>query len=136
MANSIYLRYGAYDSGSITWETAKEYKPLILRPLVIPERITGRDLRSINFSHLKSLRTKSYEVVISANDLVDSTKLSYLKSFFTAEISQYNLADTNWNDNGIIVTFENSDAIPFESINNHKQLLKIKFNLIQKYPDE
>lgn len=135
MANKLYLRYGSYVEGSIVWETPMEFNPMIFKPLFIPERISGRDLRSINFSHLKSLRSKSYEVVISANDLLSTTKLNYLKEFLVAEVCQYNLTDLNWSTQGVFVTFENSEAIPFESISNHKQLLKIKFNLIQKYPD-
>lgn len=134
MKNKIYLRYGNYASGSISWQTGKEYAPLILRKLFITERISGTDLRSINFSHLKSKRTKSYEITISANDLVDSAKLTYLENILTADCVQYSFDNADWS-NAVDITFEYDGAVPFEMIENHKKLLKLKFQLIQKYPD-
>lgn len=133
--NKLYLRYGSYVDGEIVWQTAREYNPLILRKIYITKRISGEDLRDILYSHTKSYRTKSYEVVLSANDLISESNFSYLISFLNAEVCQFNLTNTDWANNAVTVVIQESDQLPIEYLENHKQLRSIKFNLIQKYPD-
>ena len=133
--NSIFLRHGTYIAGTLTWATPQEFKPPVMRKLYIAERISSDDLRSINYAHLKSKRTKSYEVVISANDLANTTTLAYLISCQYAEAVQYSLVNSDWATNGVTITFEASGIIGFEYIENHKGMPRLKINLIQKYPD-
>lgn len=133
--NSIFLRHGTYIEGTLTWETPQEFKPPIMRKLYIAERISGDDLRSINYAHLRSKRTSSYEVVISANDLANTTKFDYLVACQFAEAVQYSLVNTDWATNGVTITFEASGIIGFEYIENHKGMPRLKINLIQKNPD-
>ncbi|MBX3044844.1 MAG: hypothetical protein KIT33_15710 [Candidatus Kapabacteria bacterium] len=133
--NSIYLRYGSYVDGDIVWEDAKLYKPTILRPLYLTKRVNGNDLRDIGHSHIKSLRTKSYELVISANDLINTNNFNYLLNFLNSEVSQYNFSNSNWDADGVTVIIEANEQLPVQYINNHKLLRKVSFNLIQKYPD-
>lgn len=133
--NSIFLRYGSYVEGTLTWETAKEFKPPVMRKLYIAERISGDDLRSINYTHLRSKRTKSYEVIFSSNDLAVPTSLTYLLACLTAEAVQYSLVNTDWATNGVTITFDASGKIALDYIEGHKKLPRIALNLIQKYPD-
>jgi hypothetical protein len=131
----LYLRYGSYDAGVIVWQTAKEFNPVVLRRIYITKRISGEDLRDILYSHTKSNRTKSYELVLSANDLISESNFSYLIGFLNAEVCQFNLTNTDWASNAVTVVIQESDRLPFEYIDNHNLLRTIKFALIQKYPD-
>lgn len=133
--NKLYLRYGNYSSGTLTYEAAVEFAPPVLRPIKYFKRISGVDLREINFSHLKSARTKSYEVVLSANDLSVTSKFDFIVNFYKADAIQYNLVNTDWDTLGVTCSIEDSGMLPIEYINNHKLLRRLKFNLIQKYPD-
>ncbi|MBX3044916.1 MAG: hypothetical protein KIT33_09810 [Candidatus Kapabacteria bacterium] len=133
--NSIYLRYGNYNDGTLEYVTAVEFKPTILRPLQFVSRTNGRDLRDILYTHVKSVRTKSYEMVLSSNDLVVSSKLTFIKNFLKADVTQYNLTNTNWDTQAVTVTLDGTDPVQFEYLNNHKGLIKLKLDLIQKYPD-
>jgi hypothetical protein len=135
MANKIYLRYGNYVSGTLTYETAVEFNPPILRPINSFKRIASNDLRDINFSHLKSSRTKNYEIVLSANDLSSSTKFTFMVNFFKADAIQYNLTNEDWDTEAVLCSIDDSGDMPIDYINNHKLLRRLKFNLIQKYPD-
>lgn len=133
--NKLYLRYGNYVDGSPVWATAVEFNPPILRKLYIVDKLSGKDLRNTNFTHTLSKRTKSYEVVFSANDLTNSTKLQCLINCYTSPLVQYNLTNTDWSTNAVTITFDGDGVIPFEFMNNHKLLPRIKVNLIQKYKD-
>lgn len=133
--NSIYLKYGNYVDGSLSWSAAEEFKPSKIEDIYSTTRLSGRDLRDIPYNHLVAKRSKSITITLTPIDLMLSAKMAFLVAFYNAAAWQYNLNNTDWETNAVRVVLEESGNMPYETIQNHKQLKKVTLNLIQKNPD-
>jgi hypothetical protein len=132
---TIFLRYGNYDEGDIVWSEPMEFAPSRVIPIFLNTRITGVDLRDIEFNHLVAKRTKSIEITLVPHDLVDDDKFNFIIEFFNAMAWEYNFANDDWESEAVRVQLEEKEKLEYEIINNHKQLRKLRLTLIQKTPD-
>ncbi len=129
----IYLNYGTWIEGELTWQEASMgFNAIIFTPSEETKHVLGRDLREIEYRNVLSSRT-NYNIVISADELVDSTKLSFIKSFYQADAWAWNTTSDIETLN--IVVLEKDGAIPIEFLEGCKDMPEIKFSLIQKEPD-
>ena len=133
--NSIYLQYGTYSSGTLTWSASKLFKPLIIEVLTETKRIKGYDLRDIPYNSKISTRSNGIKLTISANDLISDTNFDWIKSFYKADAWRFNYTDTNWSTASVRAELDEAGNIPVEYLEDHKKLRKVTLTLKQWYPD-
>ncbi|MCO5251009.1 MAG: hypothetical protein M9949_06260 [Candidatus Kapabacteria bacterium] len=133
--NSIFLKYGNFVDGEISWSSAVEFKPSKIEDIYSTTRISGRDLRDIPYNHLVAKRSNSIAITLTPIDLMLSAKMTFLIAFYGAMAWQYNLTNTDWETEAVRVVLEENGNMPYEIIQKHKQLKKVTLNLIQKEPD-
>lgn len=130
----IYLRYGHWLAGSITWQPAVGFNETQLIEKNFTVRNKGVDLQQKPFNTLFA-HYKKFKVVISADELANPTKYSFIKSFYAAhtwQISETNNFAGTKNTDYYDVDLDESGELPVEFIENHKFLPQVTFNLTQK----
>ena len=128
---NLYLKYGTYSGTTLTWSSSQSFSALKFIDFVEAEREITNTLRGYRQVNSDFSRT-SWDLEISAGELTDSTKLTFIKAFFKAHAWKFSL--NNWSTETEVVIDE-KERIPFESLENNKYLKKIKLTLIQKAPD-
>ena len=78
------------------------------------------------------MKSNNALVIISANELYQASKKTYIENFFTASAWKYSL--DNWTSE-VVVDLKEAGDIPFEDIEGNKNLQEIKMTLLQKNPD-
>ena len=94
------------------------------------KHISGRDLREVEYRHLLSKRN-IYELIISADELIDSTKFAFIVAFHKADTWKF--SEDNWTSEKEVV-IDDGD-LPVEFIENCKYLPQITYKFTQKYPN-
>ncbi len=137
----IYLNYGTYSAGVLTWGTEQAFNEISFKQLTNTERIKGRDLRQEEYSNLLSSRI-IYELVITADELAATAKYTWLRTFFKAHAWKFSLTPVStvtptpllWSAVGTSVVIEDGD-MPVEFLEGCKYLPEVKLKLIQKAAD-
>jgi hypothetical protein len=127
----IYLKYGIWSAGSITWSSSQSFNELKFIETPVSEHNSGRTLSGIDYKHNKSNRSE-WELVISANELTDSTKLAFLKNFHFASAWKFSLV-SNWATETVVTIEDGQQGIDY--IENCKYLPEISIKLVQKVPN-
>jgi hypothetical protein len=128
---TLYLKYGSYVDGVLTWEMyGQSFVPLEFYEIDQTTTESGRLLSEIEYEHIKSTRG-TWKLKISANELTNSTKYAYLKNCFKAAAVEF--STDNWSHSTTVV-FDKRGDFPVTFINNHKSLPSVSFTLIQKEP--
>lgn len=133
--NNIYLQYGTFTSGVITWSSSKQFRPSKLLPLLETKRQKGYDLRDIPFVVTTSSRDNGIKITINPRDLLDSSSFNFIKAFYKADAWRYNYTDTNWDANSIRVELEEQGNMPTEFIDDNKYLKIVTLTLKQWFPN-
>jgi len=133
--NSIYLQYGTYANGVITWSSSQHLSPSRLIEQIETKKNKGYDLRDIPFINTISTRTKSIKITITPLDLLNQTNLNWIYDFYKADAWRYNLTDVNWDTASIRVELEEQGIMPVEYIEDNKNLKLITLTLKQWFPD-
>lgn len=128
---TLYLKYGTYSALTLTWSASQTFTALKIEDYITAERELTKSLRGVNIVNHSFKRTE-WDVVISADQLTDSTKLAFIKSFFQAHRWKFSLDD--WTTEKEVVIEEN-ERIPFELLEENKNLKEIRLKFIQKSPD-
>jgi hypothetical protein len=128
---TIYLKYGTYSGTTLTWSSSQAFNALKFIDYDEAEREITSTLRGYRIANSSFTRT-SYDLEISAAELTNSTKLTFIKAFFKAHAWKFSL--DNWTSEKIVVVDE-KERIPWEFLEGNKLLKKIKLKLIQKAPD-
>jgi hypothetical protein len=125
----IYLKYS-----NDNWSTdhAETFNAVEVRPLVETERIKGKSLRGVLYSHLNYSRSNSVLVTISSDELYVATKKDFIKDFYIARAWKYSL--DNWTTS-VEVDLSEQGNLPYQYLEDNVNLPEVTFNLIQKYPD-
>lgn len=133
--NSIYLQYGTYTNGVITWSSSKQFTPSKVYPIIETKRQKGYDLRDVPFNSQISSRENGIKVTINPRDLFDSSSFNFIKDFYKADAWRYNYTDANWDTNSVRVELEEQGSLPIEYIDNNKYLKVITLTLKQWFPN-
>lgn len=128
---TLYLKYGTYSGTTLTWSASQSFSALKFIDYEEAEREITNTLRGYRVAN-SSFTRMSYDLEISAGELTNSTKLTFIKAFFKAHAWKFSL--NNWSTEKEVVIDE-KERIPFEFLENNKNLKKIKLTLIQKAPD-
>jgi len=126
---TLYLKYS---NDKWLTESADSFKTLYFKKYKTRESIQGSTLRSILFQHKLAVKSNNALVIISANELYQASKKTYIENFFTASAWKYSL--DNWTSE-VVVDLKEAGDIPFEDIEGNKNLQEIKMTLLQKNPD-
>lgn len=114
----ITLKYGS---------TSLELNSIICDDNDVTERKTGRMLNGVAYSHLNAA-WREWEIVISADELCDSTKLAFIRAFWKSGANkQLKIGSGSWID----VVIEGG-AAPKENIEGNKYLPEYKLRLIER----
>jgi hypothetical protein len=125
---TIYLKYGTYSSGTLTWSSSQEFDVPVYIEYEENDRITEKDVRGTFYSHLKDSRSV-YEIKISANELADATNWTFLKTFYNADA--WKISTDDWTTEKVCV-LEESGRLEPEMLEGHKELREVVFHLVQK----
>lgn len=125
---TIYLKYGIYSSGSVSWSSSQEFDVPVYIEYTENERITEKDVRGTYYSHLMDNRTV-YKIKISANELADATSWAFVQSFYNADA--WKISTDNWTTEQVCV-LEESGRLEPEMLEGHKGLREVVFHLIEK----
>jgi hypothetical protein len=128
---TIYLKYGTYAATTLTWSASQSFSALKFIDFVEAEREITATLRGYRQVHSDFTRT-SWDLEIGAGELINSTKLTFIKAFFKAHAWKFSL--DNWSTEKEVV-IDSKEQIPWEFLENNKYLKTIKLKLIQKAPD-
>lgn len=129
MANTVYLRYS---NDNWATNTGLTLHPIDFKIIPAVNRLQGSTLRDVRFSHKISSRTKSAQIIISANELYVSATYTFIIAFYNAAAWRYSL--DNWSTY-VDVDLAEAGELPVEFLEGNKNLPEIKLTLIQKYPD-
>ena len=129
---TIYLKYGTYSGTTLTWSSSLTVTAL--KAIINGEtnRIQGVDLRDIHFNHLVSKRSKSLFLTVSADFFATPANVTFFEAFFKAQVWKYSL--DNWTSE-TEVELKESGELPWEYINENKNLKSLTLTLTQKAPD-
>ena len=129
MNDSIYLKYR---NNAGVWSASQGYSALITRKIISTERAKGTTKRGVNYAHLLHTKSNNYTITISADQLIDSAKKTFIDNFYSA--TGWKFSDDNFVTETEMV-LDNDGAMGYEYIGNSRYLPKITLNLLQKYPD-
>jgi hypothetical protein len=127
---TIYLKYGTWNAGTLTWSSSQSFNALSFTNVPSANRIEGNDLRDEVYNHLVSTRN-IWKLIISCDELVNSTKKSFLLTFFKAHEWKFSL--DNWTTE-TVVSIPTGD-MQIENIEKNKNLVEVTLLLTQKVPD-
>ena len=126
----VYLKYGIFSGVSLNWSVQEIFNTLEFADLPETERVSGRSLRKIEYSHCLS-RRKVIKITISADELINGGKMDFCREFFLAHAWKISL--DNWVSEMDVILSEQG-MMPNNPIDNNKYLPEISFTLIEKYP--
>lgn len=133
---TVYLQYAAsYTAGAPDWSSSKSIRALRFDPIVNTRRSSGYDSRDIPYNHRLSKRASSRALIISADELDNSTNRTWMTNFYQALAWRYNMTDANWDTQSVEVNLVESGDMPLEFIAGHKDLWEVQLILEQKEPD-
>lgn len=115
----MILKYG---------ETEQEFKGIAQKVHDITDRQNGRMLNGNGYSHLRAV-WREWDIVISANETINSTKNTFLRNFWKTPESKY--FKVNSGDDFIEVIINGGEP-PIEDIEGNKYLPEYKLRLIEK----
>jgi hypothetical protein len=122
-------------AGVVTWSlTPMQLKAVRCENKIVANRVSGVDARQRNFSHLLS-KKDSWEVVISADELIDSTKYAFIKALFCADAWNFGYEGQFTGANYIRVALTNDGNLPVSFIGDCVDLPEVKLNFIDLNPD-
>lgn len=127
---TLYLKYGTWSFGTLTWSSSQSFNAIDYDTVINTDAVEGRDLRGIEFSHILSTR-KVHVVIISADELLNSTKWSFIENFHKAHA--WKLSTNNWSTE--VEVMKPKGDLPVSRIEDCKYLKEIKYTLTQKNPD-
>lgn len=135
----IYLQHGAWSAGTLTWSSEQAINPLQMYEYENPDYDSGRDLHHTEYRSLLSKR-KVWDFIVSADELYDDTKFTFMKNFYNAIVKRFSLETDiakRWtvNDTTIKTVVTAGGKIPLEFLNGNKYLREITLELMQKEPD-
>lgn len=123
---TIYLKYGNYDlSNVLTWENAQAYSASTYIKKKRRTLVGGETLRDSRYQHVKG-KGNYYSIVLNADQLSSSTKMTYLENFFIADAIQISTDNVTYID----VIWE-ADKLEPEFVSNSKYLPKVSLELIE-----
>lgn len=122
---NIYLKYS---NDNWTTETADSFSAISCVEMYERERESANTLNGTVVSHLKSKR-KVYKIIISANELYQTAKMSYLKSFFNSGFKKLSFDNTTFFE--VEMTDDEDISFPTKS----KLLPRCEFTLKSKYKE-
>jgi len=130
---TVYLKYITWNDGTQQWDTSAKhsFKCLDFDDVKIAEKITGKTIRQIMFSHQKATR-KKYVVIIGSDVLYTVAEMTWIKTFWDAQ--RWRLSTDDFVAHDIEIT------IPEEELQKgrtagHKDLPKVSIEMFQKEPD-
>ena len=104
----------------------------LLPPYINTVTDTGRALNGRLYSNLL-YRFKEYEIIISADELADTTNREFMESFFGANYKYISFYESNaWGD--YIEVSNDAGRIPLEYLDGIEYLPEIKIKLIAVAP--
>jgi hypothetical protein len=131
----VFLNHGFLSDGVVSWSlTPMQFKAVRCESKIVATRVSGVDARQVNFSHLLSKRD-SWEVVISADELIDSSKFDFLKALFVADAWNFGYEGQFTGANYIRVALTNEGNFPVSFIGDCVDLPEVKLNFIDLFPD-
>lgn len=119
-----------YHDGA-AWSAGKEFRALKFIQIPYVARLQGTDLHGIEFSHRRYSKTV-YELIIGADELYIPVNFTWIMNFYQGV--RWKFSTDNWVSETEVV-LSNAEEMPQELINGSKQLPKVTFKLIQKYPN-
>ena len=123
----IYLRYSNDNFETYTGIQISELK-LINKPT--RSSVKGSTLRGTAYSHKRFTKTNNFTLVVSADELYQSTKYNYMLNFFKAGSHKFSTDDVTYTE--VILDDEQFNE---EYLEENKHLPEITFNFTQKYKD-
>lgn len=120
----ISLTYGYYNNGILTWLEARSLNELRFIISRQTERIKGKLLNGYFYSHLLTNRY-TYELTVSADELIDNTNLEFIKAFFEAEA---------WKINDEEVFLLDDGDMPITYLEDNIDLKEITLKFVKKIP--
>ena len=127
---TVYLKYGTWSGGTLTWSSSQSFAALDFDSIVNSDAIEGRDLYQIDYSNIVSTRN-IYTLIISADELLDPTKWSFINSFHKAHA--WKLSTNNWTSE--VEVMKPKGDLPVTRLEDCKYLKEVKYVLTQKNPD-
>ena len=127
---TIYLKYGTWSSGTLTWSTSQAFNTLVYDDNITTDAIEGRDLYQIDFVNITSTRM-IFDLIISADELIDSDKLLFIQNFHKAHA--WKLSTDNWTSE--VEVMKPKGDLPVTYIEDCKYLKEVIYKLTQKNPD-
>ena len=124
------LKYGIYTGNNFAWSSGQNFRELDLKIVPETERIQGRTLRSKEYSHFIS-KKDVFKITISADELYNTTKYNFIKSFYAANGGRWQISLDSWASSTEVVLKE-AGEMPVEFIDNVSGLPEISFTLIEK----
>lgn len=125
----IYLRYGSYTAGVKSAATSMAFNELRCRSTQNVDAIKVRDLRQAERRNVLSTR-KKWTIIISADELIDSSKCEFLDAFLAADWKEF--STDNW-ATAIEVVDDAGDA-KIDYVKDSKSLPRRTLELTQKEP--
>lgn len=113
----ITLKYGT---------TQEQFNELFIESIPVTDRVAGRMLNGMAFSHLKS-KWSEHTVIISADELCNTSKHNFLKEFWSSK-EQLQLKIENAEFVQVLIE---SGAAPVENIEGNVHLPEYKIKLIE-----
>lgn len=126
---NIWLKYGNYAGTALNWGTATLFSATKVFPKFARKISNSTSLRGKQFVN-KYYIIKSWDVTISANELTNTTKWTFLQNFFNADAWQISFDGNNFID----VVF-NDEEMQLTYIDEIKFLPETKFVFIKKEPN-
>lgn len=133
--NSLYLQYGTFASGVLSWSAGTLFTPAKMLPIEETKRITNYDLHDVPSVLVISNRSKGLKITLSPIDLMVASKKTFLFNFMKAAAWRYNLTNTNWDTVGVRVFLDNDGDMSYEYLENNKNLPSIELILRQHTPN-
>ena len=128
---TLYFKYGTYSGTTLSWSASQTLKAVKYIEYHETERIQETDIRGEKYNHQLSKRPV-WEIVISANELANATKWTFVQNFFLAHAWKF--STDNWSTEKIVELGE-AGRIPVEFLEGHKNMRQVKFTLNQKESD-
>jgi hypothetical protein len=135
----LYLKYGTWNDTTkvLDWSAEQLLNAISVKAVPFTKRITSTGLQGVGVSH-KLYKKYGYEIIISADELADSTKYSWLISFFLADgwlVSINSDVAKRWGGSDLTQTtlVINTEKLPVEFLEGNKYLPEVKFECEDKY---
>ena len=115
----MILKYGT---------TEQEFKGIVEKKYDVTDRQNARMLNGNAYSHLKAV-WREWDVVISANETINSTKNTFLRNFWKSPENKYFKESSGGDFIEVIIA---GGEPPIEDIAGNKYLPEYKLRLIEK----